>query len=656
MVTVLFTISCKQVKLSDARDQYVNGEYHKASESYLKLYRDTPREQQALRGIISFEMAEANRKLGRTSRAFSAYKNAIRYNYSDTLMYLHYAKMLHSEGEFELAIDAYDDFLSLSSDNLLAINGKKGAQLAKAWIEKPTRYVVEREEVLNSGKAEFSPTLTQKDGVIYFTSSREGTKGDEISAVTGTKYTDIFFSKKNSKGVWQKPERLEWEINSEFDEGTSSVTSDGRYMFYTVSSADPDKSTRPEIFISRRINGVWTKGNPFEINNIDSVAIFAHPSISPSGRYFYFVSDMPGGYGGKDIWRALLSSSFKVISVENLGPDVNTPGNEMFPYVRDENRLYFSSDGHPGMGGLDLFVAHYNKLIGEWEIENMRSPVNSSKDDFGITFERDAEKGYFSSNRNDLRGYDHIYSFEYQPAKINVEGFVVDRDDKLVAGASISIVGSNGSQRFLTTNRSGEYRFEVERNINYVILASADGFLNKKQVLQTTNDEIDTTYYVDFELTPYDKPVILENVFYDFDRATLRLESKSELDELVDLLKEHPDIYIELSANSDRFGDDEYNIRLSTKRAQSVVNYLTLNGIDGSRLKATGYGKSNPMVINKNIASAYNFLKEGVALTEEFIENLTPEQQEISDQLNRRTDFTVLNPEEINLMKTESPK
>lgn len=653
---VLLMISCIQVNLSDARDQYVNGEYWRASESYRELYRDTPREQQAMRAVISFEMGEVNRKLNRSSRALTSYKNAIRFNYPDTLMYLYYAKMLHREGEYGLAIEAYNDFLNLSAGNLLAINGIKGAKLARVWNERPTRYKVEGVNVFNTGRSEFSPYLAQNDEVIYFTSSGEDASGEERSYVTGMKYNDIFTSKKNYKGEWQNPEPLKSDINSEFDEGTPSITTDGRNMFYTVSYADTEQSTRPEIYISRRINGVWTQGIPFEINNKDSLSIFAHPSISPTGRYLYFVSDMPGGYGGKDIWRASLSSSFTVISFENLGPEINSPGDEMFPYLRDDNRFYFSSDGHPGMGGLDLFTALYDETTSGWQVENMKSPINSSQDDFGIVFERNAEKGYLSSNRNDVRGYDHIYSFEYLSAKINVEGFAVDHDDEFVGGVSVSVVGSNGLQHNLITNSKGEYQFEAERDVSYILMASADGFLNKKQTLHTSAKEIDTVYYVDFELIPYNKPVVLENIFYDFDSATLSPESEASLDELVTLLNEHPEIHIELSANTDRFGDEKYNNSLSARRAQTVANYLSLNGVDGSRLKAVGYGKSNPKVVNKSLAGRYDFLEEGDILSEKFIEKLTPEQQEISDQLNRRTDFMVLNPKENILMKSDSPK
>jgi peptidoglycan-associated lipoprotein len=354
---------------------------------------------------------------------------------------------------------------------------------------------------------------------------------------------------------------------------------------------------------------------------------------------------MRGGYGGKDIWRARLSSSLKVDTVENMGPMINSSGDELYPYVRDDNSIYFSSDGHPGMGGLDIFEAHYNDKMNEWIVENIKSPINSSQDDFGITFEPKVEKGYFSSNRNDVRGYHHIYSFEYLPARIIIEGFAVDQDDEFISGATVSVVGSDGFQSNFITSSDGVYKFEAEKDKTYLLMASADGFLNQKKMLHTANLESDTTYYVDFEMIPYNKPVILDNVFYDLNSAKLRPESKSALDELIALLNEHPEISIELTAHTDRLGDEGYNINLSANRAKSVVDYLVQNGIDQYRLKAKGCGKSAPKVINRIIAETYDFLKTGDILNEEFIGRLTPEQQKLSDQLNRRTEFRVLNPE-----------
>ena len=351
---------------------------------------------------------------------------------------------------------------------------------------------------------------------------------------------------------------------------------------------------------------------------------------------------MPGGYGGKDIWRAGIDGS-TVLFTENLGPEINTPGDEVFPYIKNDSTLYFSSDGHPGMGGLDLFEAGLQRN-GRWVVENMGVPVNSSMDDFGITFEKASRRGFFSSNRGDARGRDHIYSFEHPDASVFVEGFAVDKEDNFIPNARVLVVSENGSQHEYNTKQDGTYRFEAERGVNYLFMAGADGFLNMKKSLKTSVEEKDTVYFVDFEMTPYNKPVILENIFYDFDKATLRPESREELDGLIALLNDNPEIVIELSAHTDRKGSDEYNQNLSLRRAQSVVRYLIDNGIADGRLSAVGFGKTQPKTVTASIAANYDFLKEGDLLDDTFIENLTTEQQEIADQINRRTEFRVIEP------------
>ncbi len=480
LVAACFLVSCNQAKLSDAREQYVHGEYYAASETYRKLYRKTPREQRALRGIIAYEMAENYRRLNQSARAVTAYSNAIRYQYPDTMIYLRYAQMLHREGKYTEAIGAYRDLLKLKPGNRLALNGVRGAEQAIDQSAHPTRHEVKRMDLLNSRRGEFSPMLARDDEVLYFTSSRDDARGETESPVTGMKYNDLYISTKNREGVWQKPERVASEINTDFDEGTSSVSPDGDKMFYTFSSTNPNHATSTEIYVSKRVSGTWTAGRPLEIVKGDSVSVYAHPAISSSGRYLYFVSDMPGGQGGKDIWRAGISEADEVFSIENLGPEINSPGNELFPYMRNDTTLYFSSDGHPGMGGLDLFEAVKSRDSDRWRIRNMQSPVNSSADDFSITFEYGAEKGFFSSNRGDVRGYDHIYSFEYSPVTVSIEGFAVDREDEFIPGATVTVIGDDGSQRRFITNRQGEYRFNAERGVDYLFMANADGFLNQK--------------------------------------------------------------------------------------------------------------------------------------------------------------------------------
>lgn len=638
----LLPVSCDQVKLSDARSHYLRGAYHAASEDYRKLYRSTPRNDHAMRGVIAFEMAENYRALNQSARAVVAYGNAIRFGYPDTVMYLSFAQMLHREGRYAEAADAYHHFLDLRPGHRLAINGLEGVRQAQQ--KQQSRYVVQRVDLINSARAEFSPMLARDDHQLYFTSSRDEVQGETTSPVTGMKYNDLYLSVKNASGAWKKPERLPDGINTAYDEGTPSFTSDGEWMYYTFSGSDPQRPSLPAIYYAKRVNGAWTNGRPLPIVKGDTTSLFAHPAVSPSGRYLYFVSDMPGGQGGKDIWRAVITASHDVDMPENLGSSVNSAGNEMFPYLRNDSTLFFSSDGHPGQGGLDLFSAVKKDTPQTWSVHPLPVPLNSPADDFGITFYREGEKGFFSSNRDDVRGYDHLYSFEYPRATIQVEGFAVDRDDEFLHGVTVDVVGSDGSQERLVTNRRGEYQFNADRGVTYLLMASAEGFLNQKQTLRTIPDEKDSLYYVDFEMTPYNKPVVLEHIFYDFDRATLRPESKAELDGLVALLQDHPEITIELTAHTDRKGEAAYNQVLSLKRAEAVMYYLSENGIAKKRLEATGLGETTPKRVTKGIAAQFDFLQEGDVLSDDFIELLTPEQQARADQINRRTEFRVTEP------------
>lgn len=639
-VFIAIFISCNEVKLSDARRQYLNGEYFSAAESYRKIYRKTPRDERALRGILSYEMAQNYRKLNMAQRAVTAYASAIRYNYPDTLMYLRYAQQLHKNGQYLQAGKAYEDYLKMVPNSVLAKNGLEGVALAQSNSAHLSRYKVKRVETLNSRQSDFSPVLSADGETLYFTSSHDEASGDTISTITGLKNNDIFTSRKNKQGGWQEPKSIGSTINTEMDEGTASFTASGEFMYYTFCPEDANRPTTARVYVSKRTGAQWGAGGEVMLAMSDTVSVFAHPAVSSFGTELYFVSDMPGGYGGKDIWIAVIDGT-AVLSVRNAGNEINTPGDEMFPSLRNDTTLYFSSDGHPGLGGLDIFKAVKRSETNRWHVDAMPFPVNSSADDFGITFEKQKENGFFSSNRNDAKGYDHIYSFAYPDLNIEVEGFAVDKEDQFIEGARISVIGDDGSQREFVTKKDGTYRFNAAKNVSYVFAASADGFLNLKQSLHTSPLEKDTLYYVDFEMIPYNKPVILENIFYDFDKATLRPESKEELDGLIKILQENPNISIELSAHTDRKGSDEYNQNLSLRRAQSVVHYLVSQGIDDKRLTAGGYGEIQPKTVTKNIAEKYNFLKEGDTLSEDFIEKLTPEQQEITDQINRRTEFKV---------------
>ena len=632
--------SCKSAKLSDAEEKQRIGEYYEAAAIYRKVYTKTSPKKRDLRGYIAYRMAECNRLINNTGKATSAYMNAIRYDYPDSTVYLHMGQMLQKTGRYPEAIKNYDIYMENDPSNLLAINGIQGCELAPGWKKNPTRYEVRRMDKFNSRRGEFSPMLAgDKYDQLYFASSRSKDKDAKVSAITGQNNNNLFLVKQDEKGAWLAPVELEDEVNTEYDEGTPSFSPDGNTMYYTYCAQDPEGPRTAEIYISTRSSAKWGKGTRATIVK-DSVTALGHPSISPDGKYLYFVSDAVGGFGGKDIFRARVAGN-DFGPMENLGEEINTPGDEMFPYVRDSVTLYFASNGHPGMGGLDLFKATQDST-GKWKVENLGAPINSMADDFGITFAGKEERGFFCSNRNDARGYDHIYSFERPTITIFIEGIVNDVDEYPIEDATVRIVGKDGLNVKVPVKKDGTYRVELERDIRYVMMASARGYLNQNYELHTGPEEKNETYIVDFFLSPISKPVVIDNIFYDFDKATLRPESKKALDEMIKMLNDNPNVTIELGAHTDRKGTDQYNERLAQRRAQSVVDYLIAGGIEAARLEAKGYGESVPKTINKKMAKQFDFLKEGDVLTEEFILALPPEQQEIADQINRRTEFKVL--------------
>lgn len=645
LLAASFLYSCKSAKLSDAEEKQRIGEYFEAAAIYRKVYTKTPPAKRDLRGYIAFRMAECNRLINNTPRATSAYMNALRYKYPDSIVNLRLGQMYQKSGRYGEAVKYYNDYLLAEPGSVLAFNGVTGCEEAVKWKQSPTRYTVKRMDKFNSRRSEFSPMLYgEKYDQLYFASTRtpKGAgkdKEETNSAITGQRNNDLFLVKQDENGAWLAPVELEDEVNTEFDEGTPSFSKDGNTMYYTYCAQDPEGPRTSEIYISSRSSAKWGKGTRADIVK-DSVTALGHPSISPDGKYLYFVSDAVGGYGGKDLFRARVAGS-DFGPMENLGLDINTPGDEMFPYVRDSVTLYFASDGHPGMGGLDIFKATLDST-GKWNVENMKAPINSAGDDFGITFAGNKESGFFSSNRNDARGYDHLYSFELPVITIFIEGLVSDVDENPIEDATVRIVGRDGLNEKVLAKKDGKYRVELERDIRYVMMASARGYLNQNFELKTGPEEKNETYIVDFFLSPISKPVVIENIFYDFDKATLRPESKKALDEMIKMLNDNPNVTIELGAHTDRKGSEQYNERLAQRRAQSVVDYLIAGGIAQDRLEAKGYGESVPKTINKRMAKNYDFLNEGDVLTEEFIERMTLEQQEIADQINRRTEFKVL--------------
>ncbi len=635
----LVLCGCRGAKLSVADEQMARGEYFDASKTYRKIYNKlTKREERPLRGEVAFKMGECYRQLGMSARASAAYQNALRYGYPDSTAYLHMAQTMHEEGRYAQAIAAYGDYLDLDPDSRIARTGLAGANMAQEMKKNPTRYVVKQPRLLNSRRADFSPMYNGSDhDVLYFTTTNEKVMGTNRSEITGMKKSDIWFTRKNERGEWQKPEAVEGELNSELDEGIISFSPDGSTMYLTKARREPNANTGVEIYTSQRSDAKWSAPVKFEIT-ADTLSSYGHPAVSPDGQYLYFTSDMPGGSGGRDIWRINLKD--RAGSLENMAEFINTPGDECFPYVRSDSVIYFASDGHPGMGGLDLFKATLTPS-GGWSVVNMGVPVNSSADDFGITF-GEGERGYFSSNRGDGRGYDHIYSFELPDLQIWLSGWVLDKDEEPVPNAVIRIVGNDGSNQKEVARNDGSFRFPLQRGVSYVMLAGAKGYLNAKQEFTSDTAEEDAEYGVDFILASITKPVVIDNIFYDFDKATLRPESKTALDEMVQVLRDNPNVTIEMASHTDRWGSDDYNMRLSQRRAQSVIDYLVGAGIGADRLQPQGYGELRPKIITKKLAREYPQFHEGDVLDETFIATLPESDQEIADQINRRTEFQVL--------------
>ena len=621
---------------------YAVGEYYDAAAQYRKAYTQTPSKERELKGQRAMKLAECYRRILLTNKAITAYNNAVRYKQDDSLTHFYLGQLHLKNGNYKEAARQFQtamDSLPQSDPHWqLAKTGLHSAQMVPQWKKETSPYTVTRENQFNSRRAEFSPMLAGDDNEqLFFTSTRNQAQGDEYSGITGAKAADIFMAQKDDKGKWGKPQAIDSELNSAFDEGVCCFSPDGRTMYLTQCKTDANYPRFATIVASNRSDATWSKPTEIVISK-DTLTSFAHPAVSPDGEWLYFVSDMPGGLGGYDIWRCRLFGNNEVGTIENLGPLVNTAGDEKFPAFRPNGDFYFSSDGHPGLGGLDIYILKK----GARNLEHPVAPLNSQGDDFGMTFEGRYNRGYFSSNRGDTRGYDHIYSF-YNPEIVQtVKGWVYEQDGYELTAAQVYMVGNDGTNLKLSVRGDGSFTQEIKPGVDYVFLGTCKGFLNHQEQLRVEPVTKSEEYVLQFPLANISAPVLIENIFYDFDKATLRPESQTALDELVNLLNENPNITIELSAHTDYKGSDQYNERLSQRRAESVVNYLIAHGIASDRLTPKGYGEGKPKKIKRKVAEKYPFLKEGDVLKEEFVVQLPEEQQEQCNQLNRRTEFIVL--------------
>ena len=633
---------CGADNIAKKGDQfYAIGEYFDAAAEYKKAYAQTKTADRAKRGERAWKMAECYRKIGYCAKAVGGYQNAIRYKYENPNAMLYLAQMQHKMGNYKEAIKSYRACLEADSTDTLAYNGLLGCEQAPGWKAAGSLYSIKKEPVLTSRRSDYSPALTGDDwDQVYFSTTRNQAKGSELSGVTGARMADIFFSKKDDKGKWGQPEPAEGEVNTEYEEGACCFTPDGKTMYFTRCTHDPEYPRYAQIMYSNRSDAAWSKPQEFYISK-DTLTTFAHPAVSGDGKWLYFSSNMPGGHGGYDIWRIGLDEH-GLSAPENLGNSINTPGNEMFPSCRFNGELYFSSDGLPGMGGLDLFMAKQDTL-GTWTVKNLRSPMNSAGDDFGMTFEGVHNRGLFSTNRGNGRGWDEIMSFVCPEIVQSIKGWVYEKDGYELPEGLVYMVGNDGTNLRLTLRSDGSFEQVIKPGVDYVLLGTCKGYLNHKEEIRVDTSSVSRQHVLQFPLANITAPVLIRNVFYAFDSAELTENSTQALDSLVTLLNENPNVTIELSAHCDYRGPEEYNLKLSQRRAESVVRYLIEHGIDDKRLSPVGYGKTRPKVITRKLADQHSFLNEGDTLSVEFIQALPePEQQEICNALNRRTEFRVL--------------
>lgn len=629
-------------RLVKADKQFEAGEYASASAIYGNLYSRIPYKESLTKAKVAYKQAECYRFLNNT-RAEMMYSRAIRTKYPDSLVYLKYAQSLHRNAKYADAAKNYRIYLQNDSANRLAINGLQATQQIAAWKNEPTRYVVRRESGLYvRNNLTFSPVFPSNDeSQLFFSSTRtKPQKGVVANAVTNLQNSNIFSIKKDAAGKWSKPEPvLPDAVTTNADVGVCAFSPDGKKMFFTKAMQKNESDASAEIYVVARAGGEWTEPQKISFFK-DSTVSVAHPAIAPDGETIYFVSDAPNGEGGKDIWKGTLSGA-ECKFIENLGPQINTPGDEMFPVIRADGTLYFSSNGQPGLGGLDIFKA--TKVSEQnWSVQHMGIPLNSNYDDFGMTFEGGKEKGFFTSNRGQARGFDAVWSFELPEMEVLVQGRVLD--DKLhpISDAMVRLVSNTGQNTKVITKKDGSYRIKIDKNMDCVMLGTARGFLNKTEKLSSKGVKDSKVYTVDLILPAAFRPVQLDNIFFEFAKWDLTPSSEKGLQDLLAMLKDNPNIIIEISAHTDYVGNNAANLILSQKRAQSVVDYLIKAGISDKRLVSVGHGEEKPYKVDESLAAKYAFLPLDTLLSEEFILTLSPEEQQTANQINRRTEFKVL--------------
>jgi len=656
LLGVIFTLTLmsygQKKELEKAAVSYEYEQYGEAIDLYKVAYSKC--KDNAKKAEIVFRIAVCYSHMNNPKSAELWFRKAIKVKYPDPLAVLYYADAKKKNGKFEEAIKEFKTYQKLVPSDKRGQIGVKSCEKASNWITKPTRYKVENVPLMNSPEDDFCPFFGKKDfRFVLFSSNRTSAKGSDINKATGKGFTDIYMTNRDRKGKWSTPNSIGEPVNTGNDEGASSLNLKGSSLYFTRCRVEKKRVMGCQIYLAPRRGSAF--GEPTMVNikgSKDSMSV-GHPAVTGDDLTLYFAGNLPGGYGGMDIWVVKREKKNKPWGDPiNLGPEINTPGGEMFHYIRSNGELYFASDYHEGMGGLDIFRAKLDEKSNKWSIENMKYPINSPADDFGIVFEGDKEKGYLTSTRKGGKGGDDIYEFILPELQFTISGIVYNELTKVpIVGAKVKLIGSDGeniTNEELLSEADGSYLFKLKVNTDYQIATEKEGFLNGKTSESTKGIEEDKDFKHDIPMSPIYQAIKLENVFYVFAKTELKQESFVELDKLVGILNENPNITIELSAHTDFRDTEQKNQVLSQGRAKTAVDYLISKGIAVDRLTAKGYGENKPATVDTASAERYEFLQPGDVLTETFIKNLsTVEEQEVAHQMNRRTEFKVLKTDYI---------
>ncbi len=644
----------------EADNAFKMEKFYEAINLYKKAYSKVSNRLE--KGRILFQIAECYRLTNDYRKAEMQYKRVIRYNYPDPIAIFYYAEAMKNNEDYEEAIVEYNNYLEKVPGDERAIIGRESCKLAQDWIDNPTRYKVDNVRQFNSRENDFSPVYADsKFRVLVFTSARAEARGKGYDEWTGQPFTDFFFVSMDKKGNWSKPQPLDEEgiVNSEFNEGAATFNKRANTIYFTRCRIEKKKSVPCEIYTAKKRGRSW--GEPeMIILGADSFNV-GHPTITEDELTMYFTSDMPGGHGGKDIWMATRERRSKEFGEPvNLGPTINSPGDEMFPYIRVDGTLYFASNYYPGMGGLDIFKSEY--IDEEWQKpENMQFPINSAGDDFGIVFNEDAkmlreadvkEMGFLTSNRKGSRGGDDLWEFSFPPLVFTLSGVVYDDSTGAVLkGALVSLTGSDGTNIQDSTDEAGYYHFDkyqILENTSYSLDITKEGYWGDKGRETTVGRNTSEDLVLNFRLPPIIKePIVLPDIVYELAKWELTPQAKDSIDYLYQILVDNPTIVVELQSHTDSRPIGITNDTLSYRRALSVVNYLIDKGIEADRLEAKGYGERVPRTLETDRVSMYRGKEykftAGTVLTDEFINSLsTTGEKEAAHQLNRRTTFLIL--------------